>query len=127
MKPIKNFLVNIIVNGAVLYAIVQYVPELGFKIQSIYKDIYIIFGVLGILFWLLNSVLKKILNILTLPIKVITLGISSLVINIAVLYIFQRVVNYLDIGISVELGTIIQTSILSCIISSIYFLIKKII
>lgn len=127
MKPIKNFLVNIIVNGAVLYAIVQYVPELGFKIQSIYKDIYIIFGVLGILFWLLNSVLKKILNILTLPVKVITLGISSLVINIAVLYIFQWVVNYLDIGIRVELGTIIQTGILSCIISSIYFLIKKII
>lgn len=28
MKPIKNFLINIIVNGAVLYAIVHYVPEL---------------------------------------------------------------------------------------------------
>lgn len=43
MKPIKHLLINIIVNGAVLYTIVNYVPELGFKIQSIYKDTYIIF------------------------------------------------------------------------------------
>lgn len=73
MKPLKHLLINIIVNGAVLYVIVNYIPELGFKIQSIYKDTYIIFGILGIIFWLLNSVLKKILNILTLPVKMITL------------------------------------------------------
>lgn len=73
MKPLKHLLINIIVNGAVLYIIVNYIPELGFKIQSIYKDTYIIFGILGIVFWLLNSVLKKILNILTLPVKMITL------------------------------------------------------
>ena len=73
MKAIKHLLINIIVNGAVLYAIVNYVPELGFKIQSIYKDTYVIFGVLGILFWLINSVFKKILNILTLPVRLVTL------------------------------------------------------
>ncbi len=73
MKPLRNLLVNIIVNGAVLYAIVNYVPELGFKIQTIYKDTYIIFGILGIVFRLINSVLKSVLKILTLPVRIITL------------------------------------------------------
>lgn len=73
MKPLKHLLVNIIVNGVVLYAIVNYIPELGFKIQTIYKDTYIIFGILGIVFRFINSVLKKILNILTLPVRLVTL------------------------------------------------------
>jgi putative membrane protein len=127
MRPLKHLLINIIVNGAVLYAIVHYVPELGFKITSIYKDTYIIFGILGIVFWLINSVLKNILKILTLPIRVFTLGLFSLIINLGVLYIFEQTVNYLDVGIGVQLGTIIQTAILSIILSAIYFLIKKII
>ncbi len=127
MKAIKHLLINIIVNGAVLYAIVNYVPELGFKIQSIYKDTYVIFGVLGILFWLINSVLKKILNILTLPVRLVTLWLSSILLNIIVLYIFEVTVNYLDLGITIQLWTLTQTIVLSLIISAIYFLIKKII
>ena len=127
MKPIKHLLVNIVVNGVVLYVIVNYIPELGFKIESIYKDSYIIFGVLGIIFWLINSVLKNVLKILTLPIRIITLWLSSLLLNLIVLYIFEQTVNYLDIGIGVQLGTLVQTFILSLILSVIYFLIKKII
>jgi len=127
MKPLKNLLVNIIVNGAVLYAIVNYVPELWFKIQTIYKDTYIIFGILGIVFRLINSVLKSILKILTLPVRIITLWLSSILLNIIVLYIFEQTVNYLDLGIVVHLGTIVQTLILSVILSAIYFIIKKII
>lgn len=127
MKPIKHLLVNIIVNGAVLYAIVYYVPELWFKIQSIYKDTYIIFGILGLLFWFINSVLKNILKILTLPIRLFTLWLFSLLLNIIVLYIFEQTVNYLDLWITVQLGTLLQTFVLSVILSAIYFLIKKII
>ncbi len=127
MKPLRNLLVNIIVNGAVLYAIVNYVPELGFKIQTIYKDTYIIFGILGIVFRLINSVLKSVLKILTLPVRIITLWLSSILLNIIVLYIFEQTVNYLNLGITVQLGTLVQTLVLSVILSAIYFLIKKII
>jgi len=127
MKLIKNLLINIIVNGAVLYVIVYYIPELWFTIESIYKDTYIIFGILGLLFWLINSVLKNILKILTLPIRILTLGLFSLVLNLIVLYIFEHTVNYLDIWLTVHLGTMIQTFMLSVILSGTYFLIKKII
>lgn len=127
MKILRNFIVNIAVNGAVLWFIAYKVPELGFNIESIYKDIYIIFGILWLVFWLINSVLKKILTILTLPIKRITLWLFSFILNLAILYIFEQTVNFLDIGITIHLGTLIQTLILSVIISIIYFVIKKII
>ena len=75
MKILKNFIVNIAVNGAVLRFIAYKVPELGFSVKFIYhpENAYIIFAILGLVFWLINSVLKKILTILTLPIKRITL------------------------------------------------------
>jgi len=132
MKPLKHLLVNIVINGVVLYLIVKYVPELWLKISHDYgsdniKATYTIFGILGIVFWLINSVLKSILKILTLPVRIITLWLSSLVLNIIVLYIFEQTVNYLDVWITAQLGTLVQTFILSIILSAIYFIIRKII
>ncbi|MCX6824665.1 MAG: phage holin family protein [candidate division SR1 bacterium] len=127
MKPLKHLIVNVVVNGIVLYVIVHYIPEFGFKIQSIYNDSYVIFGILGVIFRLINSVLKNILNILTLPVRLVTLGFSSLLLNTGVLYAFEQTVNYLNVGITVQLGTILQTFLLSVILGAIYFLIKKII
>jgi len=127
MRIIKQILINIIISWLILYIITKYVPELGFVIKSDYKDTFIIFWIIGFAFWIINSLLKSILKILTIPIKYLTLWISSLIINIVVLYIFEQVVNYLDIGITVSLGTISQTFILSLIITAIYFLIKKLI
>ena len=127
MKIIRNLIVNIAVNGAVLWFIVYKVPELGFNIESIYKDSYIIFWILWLLFWLINTVLKRILKILTLPIRIVTLGIFSFILTIAILYIFEQTVNFLDLGVIIQLGTLVQTLILSVIISTIYFVIKKII
>ncbi len=128
MKLLRNFIVTIAVNGAVLWFIAYKVPELWFSVDFIYhpENVYIIFGILGLVFWLINSVLKKILTILTLPIKRITLWIFSFVLNIAILYIFEQTINFLDLWITVHLGDIIQTLILSVIISIIYFVIKKI-
>ncbi|MFA5748318.1 MAG: phage holin family protein [Candidatus Absconditabacterales bacterium] len=127
MKILKQFIVNIVINSVILYLVVKYVPELGFIVKSEYKDIFVVFGILGFIFWLFNSVLKKILKILTLPIKFLTLGLFSLLLNLVIFYIFGRSVNYLDIGITLQLGTLLQTFILSLVITFVYFLIKKII
>jgi hypothetical protein len=42
-------------------------------------------------------------------------------------YFFEQFINYLEVGIEVHLGTVVQTFILSIIITSLYFLIKKLI
>jgi uncharacterized membrane protein YvlD (DUF360 family) len=127
MKILKQFIVNIVINSVILYLVVKYVPELWFIVKSEYKDIFVVFGILWFIFWLFNSVLKKILKILTLPIKFLTLWLFSLLLNLVIFYIFWRSVNYLDIGITLQLWTLLQTFILSLVITFVYFLIKKII
>lgn len=127
MKILKQFIVNIVINSVILYLVVKYVPELWFIVKSEYKDIFVVFGILWFIFWLFNSVLKKILKILTLPIQFLTLWLFSLLLNLVIFYIFWRSVNYLDIGITLQLWTLLQTFILSLVITFVYFLIKKII
>lgn len=56
----------------------------------------------------------------------LTLGIASIIINIVVLYAFQYIVNQLNLGVTVTLGSIEQTFILSIIISLLTLILKKI-
>jgi len=42
-------------------------------------------------------------------------------------YFFEQFINYLDVGILVQLGTVVQTFILSLIITTLYFVIRKLI
>lgn len=127
MKILKHFIINIVLSAAILYFVANYVPELGLRIDSEYKDVFAVFGILGVFFWIVNSLLRYILEILTLPAKYLTLGLSSLIVNRILFYIFEQSVNYLDVGITVQLWSIVQTLMLSIIITSLYFIIKKLI
>ncbi|OQY40706.1 MAG: hypothetical protein B6229_01055 [Spirochaetaceae bacterium 4572_7] len=54
---------------------------------------FLTFGILAIIFWIVNSIVKGVLKILTLPLRFITLGLFSLVLNMLMMYIFEFVVN----------------------------------
>lgn len=129
MKIIKHFFVNIIISSVILYIFANYVPELWLTITTEYQNqnTLIIFWVLWVLFWLIMFLLRSSIQMLALPAKYLTLWISSLVINLFMFYFFEQFINYLEVGIEVHLGTVVQTFILSIIITSLYFLIKKLI
>jgi putative membrane protein len=127
MKFIKHFIITIVINALLLYVIANHVPQLWFHIGSVYQDSIIIFLALGFVFWIVNSLLRSILKALTLPIKYMTLGISWLVINVLLLYIFEQLINYANIGITIQLGTLTQVFILSLIVTFVHLFIKKII
>lgn len=127
MKHIKELIVSIIIYGAILFIVYNFIPKLGFNIVASKYNIIFTFGILWAIFWFLNTIVKKILKIITLPLKILTLGLSSLLINIIIFYAFEFLVNYFQMGIVIGLGTIIQVIILALIITLTYFLIKKII
>lgn len=127
MKIIKHFVITIVINAVLLYVIANHIPELWFKISSVYQDTLVIFWALGVGFWIINSLLRSILKALTLPIKYLTLGISWLIINVLLLYIFEQLINYADVGITVNLGTLTQTFILSLIVTVVHLIVKKVV
>jgi putative membrane protein len=126
MKYIKHFILYVFVGSFLLYLISNYLPWLWFYLESNYSSSFVIYIFLGIVSWLINVVLKWVLNILTLPISALTFGLFSLILNFILLYVFEQFVNYLDLGILIVLGNVVQVFVLSCVLSFVYFLIKKI-
>ncbi len=130
-KILKRLIVSVLVYWVMLYVIHKYSwgwfwPNEWFWVMATKYNVYLTFGILAAVFWLINNVGKYILKILTIPLKYLTLGLFSLVLNVLVLYIFEFLVNNADIWVVVHLGTIIQVFILSLVVIIIAFLIRKI-
>ncbi|HKL44075.1 MAG TPA: phage holin family protein [Candidatus Absconditabacterales bacterium] len=124
-KLLRRLIVSVLVYGVMLYVIHKYSGG-WFWVEATQYDVFLTFGILAAVFWLVNNVGKVILKILTVPLKYLTLGLFSLVLNILVIYIFEFLVNNSTMGVVVHLGTIVQVFILSLVVTIIAFLIKKI-
>lgn len=122
---IKSLIFNIVINAILLYMMANYVPDLGFTVQW-WSDVLVSFILIGTLFWIINDVLRNIIQTVTLPFKFLTLWLSSVIINIGVIYLFEYVVNTYIADVSVWLGTVIQVSLMSMVITVAYFIIKKV-
>lgn len=122
---LKSLIFNIVINAILLYVMANYIPDLGFTVQW-WGDVLVSFILIGTVFWIINDVLRNIIQTITLPFKFLTLGLSSIIINIGVIYLFEYVINTYMQNISVWLGTTIQVAWMSLIITVAYFIIKKV-
>lgn len=128
MKVIRNLISNVIFCWWLLFAFAYFdlwieilfqnmsIAQFQFSSENI-GSVVMVFLILGIVFWIINFPIKKILSVLTLPINALTLWIFSLILNIVVFYIFQWIANTYIADITVNLWTIIQTLILSLLMS----------
>lgn len=127
-KIVKDIILSVLINAGILYFVSS--NKFGLVIES-KADIFQVFLLLGLVFWIVNFGIKRILHIITFPLKFLTLGISSIVINVGVFYFFQWFINencsqfarvQLPNG---DLGWV-RVLILSVIISTVYALLSKI-
>lgn len=124
-KLLRRLIVSVLVYGVMLFLVHKY--SWGwFWVEATQYDVFLTFGILAAVFWLINNVGKFVLKILTIPLKYLTLGLFSLVLNMLVIYIFEFLVNNSAMWVMVHLGTIVQVFILSLVVTTIAFLIKKI-
>jgi putative membrane protein len=84
---IKRIIVAIIVNGLVLYLLVNFLDEVSGTGEF---KLYIIGG---IIIGLLNAFLKPLMKILSLPFVLLTAGLFLIVINGVILYITEWIIN----------------------------------
>lgn len=127
-KIVKDIILSVLINAGILYFVSS--NKFGLVIES-KADIFQVFLLLGLVFWIVNFGIKRILHIITFPLKFLTLGISSIVINIGVFYFFQWFINencsqFARVQLpSGDLGWV-RVLILSVIISTVYALLSKI-
>lgn len=125
IRFIVKLVLYVIFNAVLLYLISFYLPD-WFSVSSTEYTVYITFLFLAIVFFLSNTVLKKILKIVTFPLKYLTLWLSTLLVNVFVLYVFEYIINTGDFGIEVVLWSLKTTFVMSIGISVLFFLYKKI-
>ena len=127
-KIVKDIILSVLINAGILYFVSS--NKFGLVIES-KADIFQVFLLLGLVFWIVNFGIKRILHIITFPLKFLTLGISSIVINVGVFYFFQWFINencsqFARVQFpSGDLGWV-RVLILSVIISTVYALLSKI-
>lgn len=121
MKIIKNLIANIVICWALLFVFNYYSIwiNISFSNPSIENSIISLiwaFLILGFIFWVFNSPIKRVLKTLSCPVNFLTLWLASIAINVLIFYMFAYVVNtYLDWEVVVKLWEIRQTLILSII------------
>ena len=127
-KIVKDIILSVLINAGILYFVSS--NKFGLVIES-KADLFQVFLLLGLVFWIVNFGIKRILHIITFPLKFLTLGISSIVINVGVFYFFQWFINencsqFARVQLpSGDLGWV-RVLILSVIISTVYALLSKI-
>ena len=126
MHYLKRSVFSILLWSLVLYLIALYLPGLWFVVQSDYDNIFVIFLFLGFLSWVCNVLVKWVLRLLTLPLSLFTLWLFGFVLNFMLMYVYEQFVNFLALGVIIHLGNVQQVFVFSCILSTLYLLLKKI-
>lgn len=125
-KFLRRLIFSIILYWITLYIIHKY-SGWWFWVEATQYDVFLTFGILAAIFWVVNNIVKVVLRILTIPLKYITFGLFSLVLNMLMMYIFEFLVNNSTMGVTIHLWTIVQVFVLSLVVTVVAFLIKKII
>lgn len=128
MGMLKSLLANIIICGLLLFLFAYFelgvlitfhgvaIPNLAINGENILALI-ISFASLWFVFWILNSPIKSILKVLSFPINALTLWLFSLLINVVIFYLFAWIASTYLPDVSVQLGNIVQTLILSFVMA----------
>lgn len=87
-----DILVKILLYCALIYGVTLVVP--GVTIDTLWPTAVIA----GVVFYIINIVLKPILKLVTLPINLLTLGLFSFVINAVCFWLVGYIVNGFSVG-----------------------------
>jgi putative membrane protein len=115
--------IQLLINAAALYVAVLLVDGLDFDFGQ--PNAWIEFGIVALIFGLVNTFLKPVLRILTLPITMVTLGLFLLVLNALLLLLVGWISDQLALGLTVD--GFLAALLGSIVISIIGFLLSMVI
>ncbi|MDR0606769.1 MAG: phage holin family protein [Candidatus Peribacteria bacterium] len=132
MKLLRNLIANVVICGFLLWLCNHFQLGIHIEIDANLTETWLhriaMFVIMGFVFWLLNSPIKWVIQTLSFPVNILTLGLFSLVINVFIFYLFAWIMStYFAPDIVVQLENLLQTLILSLIMSVGITILKKIV
>ncbi|MBN1231691.1 MAG: phage holin family protein [Anaerolineales bacterium] len=93
----NKFIIRWLINALAIFATIYLVPGLQMENES-----WIAYAILGLIFGVVNAVIRPLLKIMTCPLIILTLGLFTLVINTMLLYITSWVGSWFDYSIFIK-------------------------
>ena len=124
-KFIKDILLSIIINAAILYWLHYY--QFWMSIETSTANQLEAYFILGFIFWIVNFWLKKVISLVSFPLRWLSFWLISIVINIWILYFFEYYINanYSDIARITLSDDWVRVLIISIVVSVAYSLLSK--
>jgi putative membrane protein len=97
----RSFLLRVLVNGAAIWVAAAVVPgvELG---EGSTTDTILTVLLVGLIFGVVNALVKPFVKLVTLPLYILTLGLFSLVVNALLLWLTSWLSGRLDLAFGVD-------------------------
>lgn len=117
---IIKVLSHILVNAAAFYVAQLIIDGITIEKGTTLQDTLLIFGLLGVLLWIGNSLIKPVLKILTFPVIIITFGLFNVVLNLLIIWGVDILVPQLQVAGFLNL---LWATIIISIINGLFFFI----
>lgn len=102
-KLAYEFLIRVIINALALAAAVWVVP--GLHISAMSDDLMgsvIAYLIIGLIFGLINALVRPIVAFFTLPITCLTLGLFTVIVNALMLLLTSWLTQFTPVGLSID-------------------------
>ncbi|WP_129668880.1 phage holin family protein [Phytoactinopolyspora endophytica] len=97
-----SFIVRIIVNGLALWVATEIVSGVNITSDDSTSDRILTFGVIALIFALVNAFIKPVVQLLTLPLFILTLGLFTFIVNALMLWLTGWIAEQLDVPFEVN-------------------------
>lgn len=116
----QSFASRLAINSILLFMIISlYVPEYLATFRSNW-DIVLGFLIMGVVFSILNTVVKPILTLMTLPAVVLSLGLFTLIINGLIIWLTAALIPNLTMSLGTAIVAGIVMSLANFLITNLF-------
>ncbi len=116
-----KFLLRVLINAVSLYAAVQLLS--GHIVMQ--NNQWYAFVILGLIFGLVNALIKPVLMIASCPLQIITLGLGTLLVNTVLFLIVGAIGKAFNYGFSIPQSTFWYAFLGALIVSVISFILSR--
>ncbi len=111
-RQIFTFLLRWLASSLGMYLCITWLGTVTSESQEVFAESWLLYAAAGLIFSLVNSIVKPIIKVLALPLAILTMGISTIIINTAMVVI----TIYLLPGVEMSFwGAFISSAVLSVI------------
>lgn len=111
-KQILTFLIRWVVSSLGMYVCITWLGTINPESKETFSEPWLLFAAAGLIFSLVNSIVKPLVKMFALPLAILTMGISTIIINTAMVVL----TIYLLPGVEMSFwGAFVSSAVMSVI------------